>query len=92
MELGITNKSSLRIEWAILEFRSVEIILLLHLDRTACIFAGTVILISGLVLIYSDTYIKGDKILNRFIVLVNIFVVSIICLILSPNLLSIILG
>jgi NADH-ubiquinone oxidoreductase chain 5 len=51
-----------------------------------------VLLISRLVIIYRRDYINADKFINRFIILVLIFVLSIILLIISPNLVRILLG
>jgi len=51
-----------------------------------------VLLISGLVILYSKDYMAADKSINRFILLVLIFVFSIILLIISPNLIRILLG
>lgn len=48
--------------------------------------------ISAIVINYRDDYIFGDKNLYRFILLVVIFVLSIILLIIRPNLISILLG
>jgi NADH-ubiquinone oxidoreductase chain 5 len=48
--------------------------------------------ISSLVIFYRKDYILGDLVLNRFILLVLLFVFSIIILILSPNLIRILLG
>jgi len=42
--------------------------------------------------LYRKDYIRGDKFINRFIFLVLIFVISIILLIISPNLIRILLG
>lgn len=53
---------------------------------------AVVTFISGLVLMYRDFYIRGDKYLNRFVLVVVMFVFSIMMLILSPNLLRILLG
>lgn len=50
------------------------------------------LLISRLVIIYRRDYINADKFINRFIILVLIFVLSIILLIISPNLVRILLG
>lgn len=50
------------------------------------------IIISSIVLIYSTLYITGDKNLVRFILMVYLFVLSIIFIIISPNLIIILLG
>lgn len=55
-------------------------------------FISFVFFISSLVIYYRKEYILEDKFLNRFILLVVIFVFSIIILIIRPNLISILLG
>lgn len=55
-------------------------------------FIGLVILISSMVLFYRTYYIEGDKFFVRFILLVYLFVLSIIFLIVSPNIIRILLG
>jgi NADH-ubiquinone oxidoreductase chain 5 len=56
------------------------------------IFISFVLLISRLVIYYREEYMAGDQDINRFIILVLMFVLSIIILIISPNLVSILLG
>ena len=55
-------------------------------------FISFVLFISSLVIYYRKDYILGDKRINRFILLVLLFVFSIIILILRPNLIRILLG
>ena len=54
-------------------------------DWISLLFMGFVFIISSLVILYSDDYMFGDLNIIRFISLVLIFVVSIIFLIISPN-------
>nr|WBV74591.1 NADH dehydrogenase subunit 5 [Cordax unidentatus] len=82
----------LSIEWGILNFNSANVVFLIYMDWMACVFMGAVMFISGWVLIYSDFYMEGDSYLNRFVGLVLLFVLSMVFLILSPNLLSMLLG
>jgi len=53
---------------------------------------GFVFIISSSVILYSDDYMFGDLNIIRFILLVLMFVVSIIFLVISPNVISIVLG
>jgi NADH-ubiquinone oxidoreductase chain 5 len=55
-------------------------------------FIGLVIIISSVVIFYSTYYIIGDKFFIRFIYLVYFFVLSIVFIILSPNMIRILLG
>lgn len=56
------------------------------------LFMSFVLFISSIVIYYSEEYIEGDIYLHRFIILVSIFVLSIMLLIISPNLIRILLG
>ena len=56
------------------------------------LFMGFVFIISSLVILYSDDYMFGDLNIVRFISLVLIFVVSMMFLIISPNIISILSG
>lgn len=61
-------------------------------DWMSLLFIRFVIYISSIVIFYSNEYIGGDLNINRFILLVVMFVLSIIFLIIRPNLISILLG
>lgn len=80
------------IEWEILEIYGCKIEMVILLDWISLIFIRFVLLISRLVIFYRDEYISGDNDINRFIMLVLMFVLSIIILIISPNLIRILLG
>nr|YP_010535877.1 NADH dehydrogenase subunit 5 [Crypsis chinensis]UYB79089.1 NADH dehydrogenase subunit 5 [Crypsis chinensis] len=62
------------------------------LDWMSLIFMSFVLFISSMVIFYSLNYMSNEKSLDRFIMLVVLFVVSMMFLILSPNLISILLG
>jgi NADH-ubiquinone oxidoreductase chain 5 len=53
---------------------------------------GLFFIISSLVIPYSDDYIPGDLNIVRFIMLVLMFVVSMMFLIISPNIIRMLLG
>ena len=55
-------------------------------------FIGVVLLISSIVMFYSYVYISADKSISRFVVLVFLFVLSMVFLVLSPNIIRILLG
>lgn len=58
----------------------------------ASLFLCVVFFISSNVISYRRSYISGDKNANRFILLVLRFVISIVFLIISPNIVTILLG
>nr|YP_009526726.1 NADH dehydrogenase subunit 5 [Ornebius bimaculatus]AXY63931.1 NADH dehydrogenase subunit 5 [Ornebius bimaculatus] len=80
------------IEWEMFSLLSVSVEMVILLDWMSLLFMGFVLLISCLVINYSEEYMKGDEVLNRFIILVLMFVGSMMMLIISPNLISILLG
>nr|ASY98615.1 NADH dehydrogenase subunit 5 [Rhombodera valida] len=80
------------IEWEVISLNSTSIVMTLLLDWMSLLFMSFVMLISSLVILYSEDYMSGDVTLNRFIFLVLMFVLSMMFLIISPNLISILLG
>lgn len=61
-------------------------------DWIRCSFSGLVCFISGCVIIFRGSYIKGDMFNYRFSLIVVLFVLSINLLIFIPNLTSLLLG
>nr|QNR04856.1 NADH dehydrogenase subunit 5 [Chorisquilla orientalis] len=80
------------IEWEIVSTNSNSVVMTLILDWMSLMFLGFVMLISSMVLYYSGGYMEGDPNMNRFIYLVLMFVASMAALIISPNMISILLG
>lgn len=83
---------SLLIEFPLLNINSSMLSIIFLFDWISLIFRSFVILICSRVLIYRKEYIKLDKKLNRFCNLVILFLISIILMIFSPNLITILLG
>nr|QBR55114.1 NADH dehydrogenase subunit 5 [Diamphipnopsis sp. SD-2019] len=88
----VMNDLSYFIEWEVLSINSSSIVMTFLFDWMSLIFMGFVLFISSLVIFYSDEYMSGDLNINRFIILVLMFVLSMMFLIISPNLISILLG
>ena len=80
------------LEWEILIIHSSLIVITFLFDWISLIFISFVLFISSLVILYRKDYIGADIFINRFIFLVIIFILSIILLIISPNLIRILLG
>nr|APX39526.1 NADH dehydrogenase subunit 5 [Oulema melanopus] len=83
---------SMLIEIELMEFNSLSLFMVVLFDWMSLLFMSFVLLISSLVIYYSSEYMFGDKNLKRFILLVVMFVLSMMLLIISPNLISILLG
>nr|AVN67524.1 NADH dehydrogenase subunit 5 [Pycnoscelus indicus] len=80
------------IEWEVVSLNSSCIVMTFLFDWMSLIFLGFVFFISSLVILYSDDYMHDDYNMNRFIYLVLLFVMSMMFLIISPNMISILLG
>nr|YP_010526598.1 NADH dehydrogenase subunit 5 [Megaxyela euchroma]UXP85890.1 NADH dehydrogenase subunit 5 [Megaxyela euchroma] len=88
----ILNNLIYFIEWEFVMINSSSIVMTMILDYMSFMFMGFVLLISSMVIYYSQDYMMGDLNINRFIMLVLMFVLSMMMLIISPNLISILLG
>nr|YP_001256894.1 NADH dehydrogenase subunit 5 [Reticulitermes flavipes]ABN10425.1 NADH dehydrogenase subunit 5 [Reticulitermes flavipes] len=80
------------VDWGIVSLNGSSVIMTFLFDWMSLLFLGFVFIISSLVILYSDDYMSGDFNIFRFIMLVLMFVVSMMFLIISPNMISILLG
>ena len=88
----IINIFEVIIEWEVMKISSSVIHLTFIIDSMSLYFIRLVRLVSGSVIIFSSSYIITEKFFSRFIFLVFIFIMSIFLLILSPNIISLLLG
>nr|AMW67808.1 NADH dehydrogenase subunit 5 [Sisyra nigra] len=88
----IINDLVIFIEWEIVSLNSNSIVMTFLFDWMSLVFMSFVLFISSMVIYYSNEYMHGDINLSRFIILVMMFVFSMMMLIISPNLISILLG
>nr|YP_009387937.1 NADH dehydrogenase subunit 5 [Aquatica wuhana]ART65578.1 NADH dehydrogenase subunit 5 [Aquatica wuhana] len=79
-------------EYELMTLNSNIIFMSILLDWMSLLFMSFVLFISSMVIYYSEEYMSGDLNINRFIYLVFLFVMSMMFLIISPNLISILLG
>nr|YP_009429424.1 NADH dehydrogenase subunit 5 [Xenograpsus ngatama]ASW34553.1 NADH dehydrogenase subunit 5 [Xenograpsus ngatama] len=80
------------IEWEMMSLNSLMIVFVVVIDWISMLFLSFVLLISSSVMYYSGSYMAGDKNFNRFMYLVLAFVFSMAMMVLSPNMISILLG
>nr|ALO76956.1 NADH deshydrogenase subunit 5 [Fleutiauxia armata] len=80
------------LEWVMFTMNSSHIMFVMLLDWMSLMFMSFVLFISAMVIYYSEEYMADDLYKNRFILLVVMFVLSMMLLIISPNLISILLG
>nr|YP_009528676.1 NADH dehydrogenase subunit 5 [Cyrtotrachelus buqueti]AXU05689.1 NADH dehydrogenase subunit 5 [Cyrtotrachelus buqueti] len=79
-------------EYNLLSFNSVSMVYGITIDWMSLSFMSFVLFISAAVVKYSEEYMGEDFNKGRFIYLVILFVVSMMFMIISPNLVSILLG
>nr|YP_009630361.1 NADH dehydrogenase subunit 5 [Callispa bowringii]QBP33864.1 NADH dehydrogenase subunit 5 [Callispa bowringii] len=95
MFTGVTffmQNFSIIIEYSFMNVNSLSLVYIILLDHISLMFLSLVFMISSSVILYSKEYMMGDYNFNRFILLVVMFVFSMMLVIVSPNLMSIILG
>lgn len=80
------------IEWSLMFLINTNLIITLILDPIGIIFSRTVILISANVLSFSSVYMSHDKFINRFTLIVLLFIISINLLIYLPHIMMLLLG
>nr|AKP94527.1 NADH dehydrogenase subunit 5 [Macracanthopsis nodipes] len=83
---------SLFLDWEVLSINSCSIMMTFIFDWISLIFLGCVFIISSMVVYYSDSYMNMDIYKVRFCLLVLMFVFSMMMMIVSPNLMSILIG
>nr|YP_009162056.1 NADH dehydrogenase subunit 5 [Ramisyllis multicaudata]AKS48922.1 NADH dehydrogenase subunit 5 [Ramisyllis multicaudata] len=80
------------IEWNLTLMTSTNVSIPIILDPMGLMFSTTIMFISANVLMFSKFYMKGDPLINKFTLIVMLFVMSMNILILFPNMLSLLLG
>jgi len=83
---------SILLEWTVINLLLTPVKFILICDSTGTIYGATVLFIASNVIIFSKFYIGDDPFINRFSVLVILFVASILTLIFVPNFIALLLG
>nr|ARH54280.1 NADH dehydrogenase subunit 5 [Curculionidae sp. 2 AH-2016] len=89
--LMFVNKE-LIVEYNLISVNSVSFNMILYFDWNSILFVSFVLLISSMIIKYSISYMSGEKYWKRFLMLMLLFIVSMMMMILSPNLISILVG
>nr|QIC54438.1 NADH dehydrogenase subunit 5 [Crangonyx forbesi] len=90
--MTLDSDSSLFIEWEFFFLGGSMFVVSCIFDWMSLSFLSTVSLISGSIMFYCLYYMANDKNGNRFILLLLLFIFSMMVLIVSPNLVSLMLG
>nr|YP_009643409.1 NADH dehydrogenase subunit 5 [Physopelta slanbuschii]APO08825.1 NADH dehydrogenase subunit 5 [Physopelta slanbuschii] len=88
----LLNDLVLLVDWEFFSLISCSFVMTLLFDWMSLLFMGSVLLISSMVLVYSFSYMMHDFMSVRFMYLVLLFIMSMMFMIVSPNLISILIG
>lgn len=80
------------LSWQLAKILSTPLEVGLLFDLFRCLFMARVLLIAGRVLLFSSSYMGAEPYFARFHLLVLRFVLSMMLLILRPNLIRVLLG
>nr|YP_009526860.1 NADH dehydrogenase subunit 5 [Panulirus argus]AYA51670.1 NADH dehydrogenase subunit 5 [Panulirus argus] len=80
------------IEWEFCFLNGCPLVMTVIFDWISMLFCSFVFFISSMIMFYSGEYMRDDKNFDRFMYLVLLFVSSMAIMIVSPNLISILLG
>nr|QVV23874.1 NADH dehydrogenase subunit 5 [Hyalomma anatolicum] len=80
------------LEYLLLSLNGLEYKFYFLFDWMSCFFSFIVLMISSMVLLYSNSYMNSDKNKDAFCYMVLLFILSMMLLILMPNALMFILG
>lgn len=80
------------LSWSILSMTTTQIQVPLILDPIGTIFSSTVLFISANIIHFTSSYIKNDPFIQRFCILILLFVSSINFLIFIPHIMALLLG
>ncbi len=90
--LVMKNNTNILIEWDLLTISAIRIKFPIIIDTTRTLYSRVVLIISANVLRFSTIYIKEDKFINRFTILVILFVISMNILVFIPHIIILLLG
>nr|WLD05655.1 NADH dehydrogenase subunit 5 [Alaysia sp. n. 2 MM-2023] len=87
-----SSSTSIFLSWHMLSISSTHISLSMIMDPQGMLFMSVIMFISGNVLMFSKSYMKGDNNISRFTHLTLLFVLSMNMLVLFPHLMILLLG
>nr|AWN56257.1 NADH dehydrogenase subunit 5 [Euschistus heros] len=85
-------KLNLFIEWYSIYINSMSLNMYLYIDWMTLVFIFTVMLISSMIMLYCIEYMSHDINKIRFFWILNFFIFSMLLMIISPNILTILIG
>nr|ARH53981.1 NADH dehydrogenase subunit 5 [Pantoxystus rubricollis] len=88
----LVNNLVYYLDLSLLALNSLSLNMVIILDWISLLFMSFVLFISSMIILYSSEYMSEDKNFLRFLFLVLLFVLSMMFMIMSPNLVSVLLG
>nr|YP_009472902.1 NADH dehydrogenase subunit 5 [Aphelocheirus jendeki]AST10105.1 NADH dehydrogenase subunit 5 [Aphelocheirus jendeki] len=79
-------------DWELISINSCTMVMTFIFDWMSLLFSSCVLFISSMVILYSGSYMSSDIFKKRFLILVLMFVFSMFMMIISPNIISILIG
>nr|UBI44034.1 NADH dehydrogenase subunit 5 [Eysarcoris annamita] len=86
------NMYTMFLDWEVITLNSSYLSMSIYLDWMSLLFMSSILFISSMVIFYSFSYMSLDLFKFRFLYIVLLFVLSMMFLIISPNMVSILLG
>ena len=77
------------LEWIIFEFNAINFKFIILIDWISILF---IILISSIIILYILIYMNMEKYINRLNYLLLLFILSIVLIVISPNVIRILVG
>nr|AEG25301.1 NADH dehydrogenase subunit 5 [Philotrypesis sp. JHX-2011] len=90
--ISLLIKKKMFLEWNILILNSLGIHMFMYIDWVSMMFIGVVMLISSMIMIYCSEYMNHDNYKIRFYYLILLFIISMVLMVISPNLISLMIG
>nr|AOY34905.1 NADH dehydrogenase subunit 5 [Lethocerus deyrollei] len=88
----LSDDFSLFMDWEFLSINSCSMSMIFLFDWMSTMFISFVLFISSMVVYYSGSYMGSDLYKSRFLFMVIMFVFSMFIMIVSPNMISILIG
>lgn len=80
------------LEWVFIRVGSLNLEMFILVDWVSLLFIGFILIISSIIFVYRIGYIDRDLLIYRFLILILLFILSILIIILRPNILRILFG
>nr|AOR07206.1 NADH dehydrogenase subunit 5 [Mesenchytraeus solifugus] len=88
----VMTQQPILLEWTLASISSTPVLFTVIADSVGMLFSCTVLFIAGNVLMFSTIYMEDDKFIDRFTIMVLLFVMSMNLLIFIPHFMILLIG